>query len=505
MPLLLFPLAADAATLALRDLSADACGTVVGVLDVRPFVVRRTVDVTVDDRVTTIEVPAFASEVPLAVPVDRGAPATLTATWWFLTSDPVSVSIPPLDAHVTAAFPDEVWAGEAFPVDVTVHTACDALPLRVELTTALGDALAEGDGDLTAVLPREGEVAVVLRAWDGTEPVAELGRRLTVGPPCVDTDGDGHPACRHEDCDDVDPTVFRGQTEILGNGKDDDCDGVNGLDADRDGFESAAVGGDDCDDTKPSIRPGGTWPDPDRDGAVVLRLATDVDCDGHPDTPPPFDCAEGDPRIPRAEDPDPNGVDEDCDGIVDEGTVAYDDDGDGLSELEGDCDDTDSGVRPGRPERPDCRDQDCDGLVDEDVVRPARDDRWEPDDDRAVGLPGPDWVRGFFGGHWTSSRSALSLVTRDEGDAERFVVDAHDGAFDSFHVTARIVSLGDDRTYRVRVSGPGGERTALLSDPGEVSVGGAGGRDDSGTYEIDIEPVDGELLWCPLEVVVSTG
>ena len=60
-----------------------------------------------------------------------------------------------------------------------------------------------------------------------------------------------------------------------------------------------------------------------------------------------------------------NGIDDDCDGTVDEGTAGYDNDGDGWSYVEGDCDDEDSSVYPGGPELADGLDNDCDGTIDE--------------------------------------------------------------------------------------------------------------------------------------------
>jgi hypothetical protein len=42
-----------------------------------------------------------------------------------------------------------------------------------------------------------------------------------------------------------------------------------------------------------------------------------------------------------------NGVDDDCDGRVDEGTRAFDDDADGYTEAGGDCDDGDANLGPG--------------------------------------------------------------------------------------------------------------------------------------------------------------
>ena len=60
-----------------------------------------------------------------------------------------------------------------------------------------------------------------------------------------------------------------------------------------------------------------------------------------------------------------DGQDNDCDGIIDEGTQAYDDDGDAFSEDEGDCDDHDDGAYPGAWEIADYNDNDCDGTIDE--------------------------------------------------------------------------------------------------------------------------------------------
>ena len=60
-----------------------------------------------------------------------------------------------------------------------------------------------------------------------------------------------------------------------------------------------------------------------------------------------------------------NGVDDNCDGTVDEGTECYDDDGDGRSEEAGDCNDADASVHVGAEEDfENGIDDDCDGIVD---------------------------------------------------------------------------------------------------------------------------------------------
>ena len=50
----------------------------------------------------------------------------------------------------------------------------------------------------------------------------------------------------------------------------------------------------------------------------------------------------------------PNGIDDNCNGTIDEGTSAYDDDGDGFSEDQGDCDDGNITINPDATE--DCSD-----------------------------------------------------------------------------------------------------------------------------------------------------
>ncbi len=252
-----------------------------------------------------------------------------------------------------------------------------------------------------------------------------------------DTDGDGFgdpeadpviscaPVDGHSllplDCDDANGDLYPAKAELC-NGRDDNCDGVAGFvitpgdteDDDRDGYADATCGGDDCDDEDPYNHPGGIelcdGLDNDCDG-MADEAATDVDWyldadrDGYGDPGDVVsscerqvgrvlrggDCADANPVIHPGMVERCNGVDDDCDGTVDEGGLEgvrgfRDADGDGYGDsamgtfscgtelpsgyvaLPGDCNDGDADVKPLAPDTCNGVDDDCDGLLDEDGV-----------------------------------------------------------------------------------------------------------------------------------------
>ena len=159
---------------------------------------------------------------------------------------------------------------------------------------------------------------------------------------CVDPDDDNDGAFDEGDCAPLDPTVFPGAAEAC-NGVDDDCDEAideDFTDTDADGMADCVDTDDDGDgvlDTKDvcPLVPDPGQADLDGDGKGD---ACDDDLDGDKD-PNAIDCAPADPKIHHAAVESCNGIDDDCDGAVDDG---YSDlDQDGIADCMDDDDDGD--------------------------------------------------------------------------------------------------------------------------------------------------------------------
>jgi hypothetical protein len=184
------------------------------------------------------------------------------------------------------------------------------------------------------------------------------------------------------DCDDLDAGSHPGAVELC-DGADNDCDSAIDerdaadaptwyADADGDGYGDAARASVACD------QPTG-------------HVADDSDCD------------DGDAAVHPAASEVCNGIDDDCDGLLDDddpgvsgrATWYADADADGYGDAASardacsqpsghsadasDCDDADAGAHPGATELCDGTDNDCDGSVDEDSAADAA--TWYADDD----------------------------------------------------------------------------------------------------------------------------
>jgi hypothetical protein len=183
----------------------------------------------------------------------------------------------------------------------------------------------------------------------------------SLGAEEIDADGDGRPSCDPTECDDSNADVHEGAPEIC-DGRDNDCDGplrADEVDGDHDGafvcMDDCRAGEPcpgDCNDRDPTVRPGERercngvdddcdglpdatvwWLDIDQDGAgagVTDERTCDLAwpgaafCITTPDGPLCWstvgqDCDDRNPTIGgRARELCGNGVDDDCDGGVDE-------------------------------------------------------------------------------------------------------------------------------------------------------------------------------------------
>lgn len=139
-------------------------------------------------------------------------------------------------------------------------------------------------------------------------------------------------------------------------------------DVDGDGWFQC---GGDCDDDDPGINPGApemasNGVDDDCDGDIDEEpgsASEDNDGDGY--TENQGDCDDNDADVWPGAVEVINQIDDDCDGDIDNATEWFDDDGDGFSERDGDCDDSAPLIHPGAPESVNDIDDDCDGFVDE--------------------------------------------------------------------------------------------------------------------------------------------
>ena len=208
---------------------------------------------------------------------------------------------------------------------------------------------------------------------------------------CIDNDKDtfGIDCAPGPDCNDSDATVNPAASEICNNSVDDDCDGSTDEDCpeckddDKDTFGDNCAAGLDCDDSDPDIHPGATeicnQVDDDCDGYTdeddVCVTCIDTDNDGYGENCEPGpDCDDNNAAVNPGATEICNQVDDDCDDETDEGDVCpscvdHDSDSYGQGCQSGpDCNDSDPDIHPNAVEACDNIDNDCDDATDEDGV-----------------------------------------------------------------------------------------------------------------------------------------
>ena len=281
----------------------------------------------------TVEITHDGEDSPAIVDV-RGQGILPDATLW-----PLGLDFGPVDVGNNST--RDLTIKNQSDLDLTVSEAVtsnavfaviDAVPFTVSGGNELVLRLAFTPTDIN---PANG--SLTLRA--GSVELPQVGLRgndcENGDPTAYDQDGDGYTTCGG-DCDDANVDVKPGALESA-NGTDDDCDGI--------------------------VDEGTVWYDDDGDG----YCDDDVYCS---DGTLPGDCSDSadlsagtafvNPGVNEILD---NGIDDDCDGVVDLGTT--DGDGDGYSVDGGDCDDGDPMAYPGAPEHADFIDNNCNVIIDE--------------------------------------------------------------------------------------------------------------------------------------------
>ena len=183
-----------------------------------------------------------------------------------------------------------------------------------------------GNASCSATLPTASYLLtfeVVDSEGNSAEALAEFD---VLSPDDFDFDSDGY-SVNAGDCNDSNASIYPGAPEVC-DGLDNDCNELTAIDVGTDCYDDD---GDRYCERPPCVNTSETLADCDDTNASISPVGREVQ----------------------------NGVDDDCDGLADEGTPVFDDDGDGYCEsppcinatgTTADCNDNDYTINPGATE-----------------------------------------------------------------------------------------------------------------------------------------------------------
>jgi hypothetical protein len=133
----------------------------------------------------------------------------------------------------------------------------------------------DGDADSDADSDADTDADADADADTSSDTAMDTGSSTDTGPTEDDWDRDGFTESEG-DCDDASSAFSPVSTDSVGDGRDQNCDGADGVDADGDTEASRASGGNDCDDSISTINSFNT--------ALDYSDSVDSDCDNRDET-----------------------------------------------------------------------------------------------------------------------------------------------------------------------------------------------------------------------------
>ncbi len=399
-----------------------------------------------------------------------GTPNNFIAMWWEDLDPPEGSGL--IQHETLGTSPDQVFvlefqAVEHFPGGTPVTFQ---LQLFEDGGAELHFTDASGDGGSHSIGVENEDGTVGFAFVNSASPAAQVETALRFDNLSeLDLDADGFIDCE-DDCDDADPAIFPGATELCDR-VDNDCDGVvpaDEVDADGDGFTSCEG---DCDDAEAAAFPGNP----------------EVGCDG---------------------------IDNDCDELTDD---VLDANGDG-EDCENDCDDNDAARTNAFFEVcGDGIDQDCSGadepcqavgaiLVNELMINPSAVSDSDGEYVELLNTTASDIdLRGWTLADASSDHTVASSFVVPAGDYAVFGLNPDFGSNGGVNVGyewSRQLGNGGDL---VRVSQPGAGQIDQVSFTTWAVPAGASLQLDPGSQDETLNNDEGAWCVAPTAWVESAG